>query len=76
LLPNPAVNEVVLTFAPLLEDAELIVRDARGRLVASTRLGAGAAALQMDVSAWAGGTYVFELPSGTAPQHVRLMLVR
>lgn len=76
LLPNPAVNEVVLTFAPLPEAAELIVRDARGRLVTSTRIGSGGTALRMDVSAWAGGTYVFELSAGTGPQHVRLMLVR
>jgi PKD repeat protein len=76
LLPNPAVDDVVLTFAPLVEAAELTVRDAGGRVVATTHPGAGATSLRMDVSAWAGGIYLFELVGGNGPQHARLLLVR
>ncbi len=76
VMPNPAVNEVQLTFPVRQEATDLVVRDAQGRLVGTRRLAAGSGVLHMDVSAWAVGTYVLELAGTDGVERVRLMLVR
>lgn len=76
VMPNPAVNEALLTFPALPTATDLSVRDAQGRLVASSRLAAGATMQRLDVAAWAEGSYVVQLSTADAVQRVRLMLVR
>ena len=76
IMPNPAVNEAVLTYPALAADVQLDVHDAQGRLVATEHLAAGSTSLRLDVSSWAVGSYVLQFSDTLAVQRVRLMLVR
>ena len=77
LLPNPAMEAVLLRLAqPLADPALLRVWDAAGRLVHTQLLPAGSGDMPVDCAAWPNGLFLLELQSGGYRGVARLVLAK
>jgi hypothetical protein len=78
LYPNPAVNEVTLTFAEALEqDATVVLRNKMGQVIEQRQLRAGNLKAQWEVSNHPVGMYLLEIhQEGRAVESLRFVKSR
>lgn len=66
LIPNPATDLVILSFAPVQQEATVSITDMNGRRLQTTVIAAGSAQVSLNVNSLIRGNYLIQVIDGSS----------